>query len=505
MSCEEWYRRLPKLDKLLETTEVVCLKEKYGYGAVREAAREAVEEIRIMIREGRLQENMEEIKYTEDCQRKNTEEMNGRSRKGGLQESIKDCEVCRQVVLRMEQLLHEEERKGMQPVINATGVVLHTNLGRAPLGREITQRICQKTAGYSNLEYRLFTGKRGVRYEHFSKKLCRLTGAEDCIAVNNNAAAVLLVLSALTAGRETIVSRGELIEIGGKFRIPDVMELSGTKLVEVGTTNRTYVQDYANAVTSETAAFLKVHTSNYRICGFTHEAALDELVREAKTQGVPVLVDLGSGSLVNTANGSAVQEDTVQEILKKGADLVCFSADKLLGGPQAGIIAGKKELIDKISSHPLTRAVRIDKFTAAALEEILAVYEKEDYRNQIPVLAMLDRSCEKMQEMAGYIKKELENRQTSLVMEIKETASVSGGGSMPQECLNSVGIFVRHPSYSAEKLSSLFRNMKVPVIARIVDEWVVLDMRTLIDDSETELLLEELSELSGQMKISEDQ
>ena len=328
MSCEEWYRRLPKLDKLLETTEVVCLKEKYGYGAVREAAREEVEEIRIMIREGRLQENMEEIKYTEDCQRKNTEEMNGRSRKGGLQESIKECEVCRQVVLRMEQLLHEEERKGMQPVINATGVVLHTNLGRAPLGREITQRICQKTAGYSNLEYRLFTGKRGVRYEHFSKKLCRLTGAEDCIAVNNNAAAVLLVLSALTAGRETIVSRGELIEIGGKFRIPDVMELSGTKLVEVGTTNRTYVQDYANAVTSETAAFLKVHTSNYRICGFTHEAALDELVREAKTQGVPVLVDLGSGSLVNTANGSAVQEDTVQEILKKGADLVCFSADK---------------------------------------------------------------------------------------------------------------------------------------------------------------------------------
>ena len=500
MRCEEWYRRLPKQDKLLETKEAVCLKEKYGYGAVREAARDAVEEMRIKIREGRLQENMEEIlvKYKKDCPQKNKEEMGVRIRECGFQES----EVCRQVVSRMEQLLYEEERKGMQPVINATGVVLHTNLGRAPLGREITQRICQKTAGYSNLEYQLSTGKRGVRYEHFSKKLCRLTGAEDCIAVNNNAAAVLLMLSALTSGRETIVSRGELIEIGGKFRIPDVMELSGTKLVEVGTTNRTYVQDYANAVTSETAAFLKVHTSNYKICGFTHEAALEELVREAKTRGVPVLVDLGSGSLINADRGGVVQEETVKEILKRGADLVCFSADKLLGGPQAGIIAGKKELIDKISRHPLTRAVRIDKFTAAALEEVLSVYEKEDYINQIPVLSMLNRSFEKMQEMAEYIKKELENRQTSLVMEIRETASVSGGGSMPRESLTSVGIFVRHPLYSAEKLSSLFRNLKVPVIARIEDEWVVLDMRTLIDDSETELLLDELSELSQKLRIN---
>lgn len=500
MSCEEWYRRLPKLDKLLETKEAACLKEKYGYGAVREAAREAVEEMRRKIRDGCLQENMEEIliKYTEDCQRKNTEEKGVRIREGGLQESMRESEVYRQAVSRMEQLLHEEERMGMQPVINATGVVLHTNLGRAPLGHEITQRICQKTAGYSNLEYRLSTGKRGVRYEHFSQKLCRLTGAQDCIAVNNNAAAVLLMLSALTSGRETIVSRGELIEIGGKFRIPDVMELSGTKLVEVGTTNRTYVQDYTNAVTSETAAFLKVHTSNYKICGFTHEAALEELVREAKIQGVPVLVDLGSGSLVNADKGGVVvQEETVQEILKKGADLVCFSADKLLGGPQAGIIAGKKELIDKISRHPLTRAVRIDKFTAAALEEILAVYEKEDYRNQIPVLAMLNRSCEEMQEMAEYIQKELENRQTSLIMEVRETASVSGGGSMPQESMTSVGIFVRHPLYSAEKLSKILRSLKVPVIARIEEEWVVLDMRTLIDAPETELLLEELAELPG--------
>lgn len=501
MSREELYRRLPKLDKLLEDKEVVCLKEKYGYGAVREAARNAVEEMRLKIRDGCWQDNMEESskKDRENLQQENTKEMRERTREGRSPENIKKHENRRQILDRMKELLYEEERMGMQPVINATGVILHTNLGRAPLGREITRRICQKTAGYTNLEYQLSTGKRGVRYEHFSKKMCRLTGAEDCIAVNNNAAAVLLMLSALTSGRETIVSRGELIEIGGKFRIPDVMELSGTKLVEVGTTNRTYVQDYTNAVTSETAAFLKVHTSNYRICGFTHETTLEELVCEAKTRGVPVFVDLGSGSLVNPDRCGVVKEETVQEILKKGADLVCFSADKLLGGPQAGIIAGKKELIEKISRHPLTRAVRIDKFTASALEEILTVYEKDTYTEQIPLFSMLNRSRGEMERMAEYFKKKLENMQTSLKLEIRETVSVSGGGSMPRESLPSVGLFVKHPVCSAERLSSMLRNMQVPVITRIEDGWVVLDMRTLIDDSETEILIEELKELSGQI------
>ena len=330
MDRKDKLRLLPKIDKTMELAAMKELAGIYGYEPVRNAAREVEEEIRREI----------------------------------LDEKITDVEQrIHELPAEIRQHLENSHRRGMRRVVNGTGVILHTNLGRAPLGKELVQKLVPLMTGYTNLEMDLESGKRGSRYAHFEELLCNLTGAEAAIAVNNNAAAVLLMLTVLAAGGETVVSRGELVEIGGKFRIPDVCRQSGTVLVETGTTNRTYLEDYRNARTENTAVFLKVHTSNYQITGFTHETSVKELAELAHSLEIPLLADLGSGCLLGMEDYGLGEEPEVQKLLKDGADLVSFSGDKLLGGPQAGIIVGKRKLIEKLSSHPLMRALRIDKFT----------------------------------------------------------------------------------------------------------------------------------------------
>ena len=310
-------------------------------------------------------------------------------------------ELRHQIHIRIE----KENRASFRRVINATGILLHTNLGRAPLGRRQMEAAYQAMAGYGNLEYELEEGKRGKRQNHYQKLICQVTGAEASVAVNNNAAAVTLILSALARNREVIISRGELVEIGGHFRIPEVMEESGSVLREAGCTNRTRIDDYRKAVTENTGAFLKVHTSNYKIIGFTESPSVEELVEAGKEYHVPVIVDLGSGVLVNLEKLGLSHEPTVQEMLKKGADIVCFSGDKLLGGPQAGIITGKKKYIEIIENHPMMRALRLDKCTTAVLEATFREYLKEEtVWENIPVLNMLRRQTEELKSQAEEIK-----------------------------------------------------------------------------------------------------
>ena len=416
----------------------------------------------------------------------------------------------------------------MQRVINATGVILHTNLGRAPLGEKLVFELVPLMTGYTNLEMNLEDGKRGSRYDHFSENLCRLTGAEACLAVNNNAAAVLVMLTALASGGETVVSRGELVEIGGKFRIPDVCSQSGTTLVEVGTTNRTYLEDYQNAVTENTAAFLKVHTSNYQITGFTHEPTVEELAKAAHSHGIPFLVDLGSGCLADMAAYGLQSERRVQELLAKGADLVAFSGDKLLGGPQAGILAGRRDLIEKISKHPLMRALRIDKFTAAALDRTVSLYLKADIRKEIPVYEMMSRSAAQLETMVQELVTEIasfsgehisetnswlnswekplpgqpqkrgfnQDANSRFLFEIVPTTNVTGGGTTPGKTLPgfALGIKPRDSSICAEEISHRLRNLSTPVIGHIQDDCVYLEMRTLLP-GDLEILKKELKDL----------
>ena len=326
------FRNIPKVDVLLEKESIQNLIRLYSRDTVVEAIREETE---------------------------------------GLREFIKTCEDEDEAVHRTEELVPNVERHvvkmhtpDMRPVINGTGTILHTNLGRAPISMEHMEYVASVATGYSNLEYDLEAGRRGERYSHFEELLCKITGAEAAMAVNNNAASVMLILNTIGKGKEIVVSRGELVEIGGKFRVPDVMEQSGATLVEVGTTNKTHFSDYENAITEDTSALLKVHTSNYRIVGFTENVPIAELVPLGEKYDIPVIEDLGSGVLIDLAKYGLEHEPTVQESIQAGADVVCFSGDKLLGGPQAGIIVGKKKYIDRMKKNQLTRALRIDKFTA---------------------------------------------------------------------------------------------------------------------------------------------
>lgn len=365
MNKNEMYRMIPKTDSLLKEEEIQKLTDRYGRQAVAGTLQEILKELREKAAEladrGREEEGAEVI----------------------AQATGKITACLRE---RLEQLFHPE----MIPVVNGTGIILHTGLGRAPLGEQAGRRGGQIAGTYTNLELDLNTGERGERCSHFERLLCRITGAEAALAVNNNAAAVLLILTALSSGGEAVVSRGELVEIGGKFRIPDVMEQSGTRLREAGTTNRTRLSDYESAINEDTKVLLKVHTSNYRILGFTESVPLEELCTLGRQRGICVVQDLGSGVLVDLSRYGLRGEPTVQASVSAGADVVCFSGDKLLGGPQAGIIVGKKCFLDRMRRHPLARALRIDKFTAAALEQVLLEYLNPDQAvRRIPVLRML--------------------------------------------------------------------------------------------------------------------
>lgn len=447
MNKNYYFKNIPKVDTLLKEERIQALCRIYGKGSVTEAIREELDHLRALVRTGTEEEITDEFERF-------TEELPGK--------------------------IEEASRFPLRKVINATGIILHTNLGRAPLGNLQGEALFQTMGGYTNLEYDTETGKRGKRWEHYADLIASVTGAEGAAAVNNNAAAVTLMLSALTKGKEVIVSRGELIEIGGHFRIPEVMEQSGARLREVGTTNRTRISDYEEAITEETGALLKVHTSNYKIIGFTEETSIEELVELGEKYHLPVLVDAGSGVLVNLEQFGLAHEPTVQEMLKKGADIVTFSGDKLLGGPQAGIITGKQKYINEMLKHPLMRALRLDKCTIAALTATFREYLNENNAiEHIPVLWMLSRKSDELKQQAQELCAALKNTGVSGEFAVEPSISMMGGGSLPAEEIPSFAVTIKPAGMSCDEMAERMRKMSVPVIAYTKNGRVWFDMRTV--------------------------
>ncbi len=420
-------------------------------------------------------------------------------RQGVLENRLADAAALEPEVLEKEILKCVQKKQSfkLRRIINCTGVVIHTNLGRSILPESTMEFL--KTAGlhYSNLEFDIETGERGSRYNLVEELLCELTGSEAALVVNNNAAAVLIVLETLANKREVIVSRGQLVEIGGAFRIPDVMARSGATLVEVGATNRTHIHDYEQALSPETALLLKVHCSNYKIIGFTKEVSLEELVALGRANGVLVVEDLGSGCLVDLSQFGLAKEPTVQEVVKAGVDVVTFSGDKLLGGPQAGIILGKKEVIAKIKKNPLNRAMRIDKFTLAGLESVLRFYRDDrTVIKNVPSLAMIAATPAELEKrsksLLQMVSKELES---SCKMDIISTSSRVGGGAMPEQNLESRAVALRPTGMSVNRLEGMLRtSLELPILGRIEGDRLIFDMRT-VADAELPLIAEGLRQI----------
>ncbi len=441
------FRKIPKVDSLLETESCKELISRHGYQIVIESIREELEQIRAQILSG-----------------------------GEEQDVFIQME---NLPVAIEHRVMEKEQFHIRKVLNGTGTILHTNLGRAPLSTTHLQKILEIASGYSNLEFDLEKGERGERYSHFESLLCKITGAQAAMAVNNNAAAVMLILNTMASGGEAIVSRGELVEVGGKFRIPDVMKESGAILREIGTTNKTHLFDYEDAVTEDTKVFMKVHTSNYRIFGFTKSVSIKELTTLKEKYQIPIIEDLGSGVLLDLQKYGLTHEPTVQESIQNGADVVCFSGDKLLGGPQAGIIVGKKKYIDQMKKNQLTRALRIDKFTACALESVLKEYLCEETAiKNIPVLEMITRPLKKVQEAAKMLCDTLLAEEFPAVISTQTCMSQIGGGSLPMEQLESMAVSIHPCLISTELFAKRLRNLPIPVIGRVVEENFLLDMRT---------------------------
>jgi len=372
----------------------------------------------------------------------------------------------------------------LRPVVNATGVILHTNLGRAPLCREALDRVVAVSSGYANLEFDLAGGQRGSRYEHLRGILVELTGAEDGIVVNNNAAAVLLVLNSLSEGKEAVASRGELIEIGGEFRLTEIMKKSGAVLREVGTTNKTYLADYEEAVCERTGLLMKVHPSNYRICGFTAEVPLPDLVALGRRSGIPVMNDLGSGCFLELDRYGLDREPTVREVVAAGTDVVTFSGDKLLGGPQAGIILGKKELLERVRKNPLNRALRIDKMTLAALEATLMLYlNPETAAKRLRILISMTEDLLSLERRARLLLDSLASIPgDGLHLSMISGSSRAGGGSLPGSEIPTVLIAVRSSRVSASRIEARLRGLDLPVVARIAGDEVLFDLRTIAEE-----------------------
>ena len=388
------------------------------------------------------------------------------------------------ILLKVKSETRRAMATNLKTLVNATGVVVHTNLGRSLLAAEAVANMAEIAGRYSNLEYDLNAGKRGSRYSNVEPVLCEISGAQAAMVVNNNAGAVLLCLETLARDREVIVSRGELVEIGGSFRVPDVMAKSGGILHEVGTTNRTHLKDYARAIGERTALLLKVHRSNYSIVGFTAEVSLRELVELGASHGIPVMEDLGSGTFIDFARYGLQREPTVQESVAAGADVVTFSGDKLLGGPQAGIIVGKKHIIDRIKQNPLTRALRIDKLTLAALESTLRLYRDEKKAlAAIPTLRMLITTVEEIAVKASRLATALEQiGDPRLAVEIIDRASRAGGGALPLLELPSKCLRVRVQGLSPNQLEQRLRANSPPIIGRIEDDAYLMDARTIMED-----------------------
>ena len=399
------------------------------------------------------------------------------------------CPSYEEILARTAQTLHQEQLPQLRPVINATGVIINTNLGRAPLSSAALQAVQRVASGYSNLEYALAEGERGSRHSHVTALLRELTGAEAALVTNNNAAAVLLALSTLAIGREVIISRGQLVEIGGGFRVPDVMRQSGCQLVEVGTTNRTRIADYEAAISERTALLLSVHPSNFLISGFTETTPLSALAELAQRHNIVVMDDLGSGCLLASERFGMTHEPMPQESIAAGADIVCFSGDKLLGGPQAGILVGKVQIIAAIAKHPLMRAMRIDKMTLAALEATLRHYQHEEAETHIPIWRMISARPEQLARRAFYWVSQLNAR--GIPARTQRGESTVGGGSLPGEILPTMllAIDAAHVSLPLDELAKRLRLRSTPIITRILRDTLLLDPRTVLEEQDEEVVM----------------
>ncbi|MCG2722633.1 MAG: L-seryl-tRNA(Sec) selenium transferase [Thermodesulfovibrionales bacterium] len=395
----------------------------------------------------------------------------------------------------IEGMLDTLSSYSLKPLINATGVVIHTNLGRSVLSERALENIRRVSESYSNLEYDIDEGRRGKRYVHVKRILREVTGAEDALVVNNNAAAVLLCLNTFAKGREVILSRGELVEIGGSFRIPDVMTASGAILREVGTTNKTHLYDYERAINEHTALIAKIHRSNFRVTGFTDEVSIEELVQLGKDRNIPVMFDLGSGSLIDMRPYGVHIEPSVQEVVKTGVDFTTFSGDKLLGGPQGGVIVGKKEHIERIQKNPITRAVRIDKLTLAGFEATLSEYiDEEEVIHRIPTLRMLfqkpDEIKKRAKTIAGRLKREIKNA----VIQVIADSSRAGGGALPEMDLPTYAVGIQSDTISVNEFEERLRKGNPAIIARIKDDALILDARTIMK-KDIEILVKRITEI----------
>lgn len=451
---KELLRKLPKIDELLKLQSVNKLIEENSRTIVLESLREAIE----FYRNGILKGNVDSL---------NTEQ-------------VLDFAV---------HTLESKNKMHLERVINATGTVIHTNLGRSLLGKKAIENVITVAGSYNNLEYDIESGKRGSRYSHIEEIIKNVTGAEAAMVVNNNAAAIMLVLDTLAKEKEVIVSRGELVEIGGSFRIPEVMKFSGAKLVEIGTTNRTHLYDYENNIRENTGVLLKVHTSNFKVLGFTEGVSLEQLVELGEKHEIPVVEDIGSGVLIDFGKYGFTYEPTVQNSIKKGIDVVTFSGDKMLGGPQAGIIVGKKKYIDRMKKNQLTRALRVDKMTLAALEGTLKYYidEKEAIDN-IPSLNMILMPKEEVKKKCILLKRKLQSKTKDFKFYIDKGESMVGGGSMPTEKIETYVVKVTSEKFSPEDMERKLRLGETPLIARVYNDELVLDGRTLFKEDFDEIV-----------------
>ena len=436
--------QIPAINKILLLDEIKELINTYTEVAIKSAIKQYIEEIKQAI----------------------------------LNEELSEVPSLSKIVGEVARIVEKEDKNSLRRVINATGTILHTNLGRSLLSEKIKENIESVAFNYSNLEFDIDNKKRGSRYVHLIDIIKKLTGAEDVLVVNNNAAAVLLTLNTLVKDQEIIVSRGELVEIGGAFRIPEIIKLSGGVPVEVGTTNKTHLKDYENAISEETGALLKVHTSNYKILGFTESVSNEEISYLARENELVSINDLGSGQFVDFSKFGLPYEPTVKEILDSGIDIVTFSGDKLLGGPQAGIIVGKKKYIEKMKKNQLTRALRVDKMTLASLEATLKLYlDEKEALEHIPTLHMISLSKERLFGKADVLKTKLSNLDFDI--RIEEDKAEVGGGSYPASYLESVAVKLTHRKLHATEIERRLLEVEIPIITRIKDNSIILDMRTL--------------------------
>ena len=444
------YKMIPKVDQILDNELIKILLEENSKNLVMESIHEELDSIRSKI-------------------------------SNGCDEKIISNKI-ENLIENIRENLMNKKIFSLRNVVNASGVVIHTNLGRSVLNDEIFENIKKVSIGYSNLEYDLKKGERGSRYSHLSEIIRKITGAEDCMVVNNNAAAVMLILSTMAKGKNVITSRSELVEIGGSFRIPDVCRESGAVLKEIGTTNKTHLSDYENAIDENTAALFKVHQSNFKILGFTESVSSFELNSLKEKYNIPIIEDLGSGVLIDLSKYGLSYEPTVQECIKNGVDVVSFSGDKLLGGVQAGIIVGKKEYIEKMKKNQLTRALRVDKFTLSALESVFSYYiDEESAISKIPTLNMLTAKVEKLYNKAQKLIECL-GKSNEFSYEIIDIDSEVGAGSLPTQKLPSKAVKLISESFTENELEEKLRNNKIPIITRIYKGNLIFDVRTIFEN-----------------------